>query len=197
MLLGGRPSLFYESCSLCLRKSLPKPQRTRGRWLGKHVQQWFKGRLGFCSPNVSQLGLVLTHCGHVSVLLGWLVIWLRGKLVVPARPLVRKLQRVVSQGERACPPCGMSVLSYEAESGWKTEMMNRPSVRAARSQALGKVIPISPPTALHGGIAPRFSRWRNVGAEACSVSCGQSVGEQAYLVPVGAPRSELPPGGAL
>lgn len=58
---------------------------------------------------------------------------------MPARPLVRKLRKLRSQREDACPPYGISVLSDEAESGWKTErLQSSQPVRAAEKQALGK-----------------------------------------------------------
>lgn len=74
---------------------------------------------------LSQFGLVLTLYGHLFVLLCWWATWLGRKLEMPARPLVRKLQKVESQRESACPPYARSVLSDEW-LGWKREMMKHP-----------------------------------------------------------------------
>ena len=90
---------------------------------GKDAQRRFKRRLWFCSPNVSHSLGWYSHFGHIFVLLGWLVIWLGvgGTLKVPARPLVRKLQKAVSQRQCARPPYGTSVPSDAAGLGGKTE----------------------------------------------------------------------------
>lgn len=112
-LLGRRQS-SDESCAL-LQKRLPKPQmrcRLGLDWMPHGASEG-------SSPSAPQVrltaGSVLMLCTHPCA--AWLLaIWLGGKSKVPARPLVRKLQKTVSQRAGASPPHGPSVLSYQGRA---------------------------------------------------------------------------------
>lgn len=116
-----KETIFLKKTVLSLMERLPRLQIRCG-WRASVVQREPLALLPMC---LLQFGLVLTLYGHLFVLLCWWAAWLGQKLERPARPLVRKLQKVVSQRESACPPYGRSVLSDEW-LGWKREMMKHP-----------------------------------------------------------------------
>lgn len=88
---AGKDNLSYESCSLCYEKPA---QAIDKAWAGPAEGMCDDGsKGGSCfAPQMSLTAWVSTctlwahHCAA-----WWLVIWLEGKLKVPARPLVRKL----------------------------------------------------------------------------------------------------------
>lgn len=105
---AGKETLsLMKAVYLCYEKACPSH---REAWAGSAEGMCDDGsKGGSCSaPQMSLTAWVGTHTlwAHLCV------VWLGGELKVPAKPLVRKLQKAVSQRELcACPPYGVSCFS--------------------------------------------------------------------------------------